>query len=374
MKGPNYDNDVIKHYVRRKGWIEPFVKIYRKVERDFSSKKRPERFKYLTFCAKNAIDVFLLEKEKILYRDPKTNRLVNVYFCEENDEDFIIIQSLIGSASQGFFGNFAKLLFGNYNSVETSDGNEEFVESEDVLKRKLIRLKESQKNLFETFPFDIINFDIYGNAFPESQDRYSEQCKMFSKLLELQRGGPDYEISKFLLYLTVFTPVDKKQINSKTSSEFKGILYNNLKYDFFKNKVKEKYRTDDINSLDFHIQYVLGFLKLVVIRESYKHGWNVKLIELYCYDRKFKHNDEPYKMSCYILEFIRDTRLDNTQQDFIGSIPTIVEADYQTELTNFLDKFPIHVPSESSIESDIHEDLKSTVKFREDYLKSIGLI
>lgn len=368
--GPDYDTDVVKHYVRRKGWLQPFISISKKAERDFKNNKRDQRFKYLTFCAKNAVDVFMLEKEGVLYRDPNSKRLVNVFFCEERDEDFVTIRNLIGSENQGFYGNFGKLIFEDYSTISLPSEDEEFPEFDDVTDRTLLRLKESQQNLFENFPFDIINFDIYGNTFPQSDNRYSEQCKIFKKILELQKRGANYKISKFLLYLTVYTPVSKDQVNTATIEEFRKILFSNLSYPFFKKGIKETYKTSSIDELDFHIKYTLGFLKLIILRESYGMGWNVKLIDLYSYDRVFAARSEPYKMSCYIIEFQRSKNLDNVD-DFRGSVPELVETDYTNQLKKFLSDLPIDVPDESKIEVEIKSDLKKVVEFRKAYEESL---
>lgn len=368
-KGPDYDKEVVKHYVRIKSWISPFKKTYNRAERLFRDNKRDQRFKYLTFCAKNAIDVFLLEKEGLLYRDPKTKRLVNVFFCEEIEEDFVKIEQLIGSESQGFKGKFEDLLFNDYSLEE--DDDEEFKEIEDAEDREKLRLKYAQEKLFASFPYDVINLDVYGNPFPKKGDRYSDQCKMFKKVLELQKGGGKTKISKFVMYLTVYTPITESQINTEAGNELKGSLYQNLKYQFFKDGLNEVYGTTDPNNLDFHIQYTLGFLKKIILPESYNCGWKTILTNLYCYDREFEKNDDSYKMSCYVLEFQRDVGLDKLGPDFHGSIPVSMEDSYKNEIESFIGRFPKDAPSETVIHKSVKDDLKATVEYRERFLRSI---
>jgi len=370
-KGPNYDTEVVKHYVRKSSWLQPFKAAYNRAERDYKNSKRTDRFKYLTFCAKNAIDVFLLEKEGLLYRDTETSRLVNVYFCEENDEDFIAIKQLIGSENQGFYGKFEKLLFEEFELDEPESDNEEFNEVDDEAVRQLIRLKESQDKLYASFPFDAINLDVYGHLFPKNGDRYSEQCKMFSKVLDLQKSEDGIPISKFVLYLTVFTPLEENEMNQEAYNELLGSLFENMKYDFFRNGIKDKYDVETPDKLDFHIKYTFGFLKKVILREAYKHGWVVKVSDLYCYDRSFKKSNDRYKMSCYVLEFEREQNLDNSPADFQGAIPSIVENKYKVEIERFINSFPKNAPSKDNISNTIREDLEGVVEFREKFLQSI---
>lgn len=235
MSSPDYDTDSVKHLIRRKSWLTPIEKIQRKAERDFSKDRRNERFKYFTFCAKNALDVFMLEKEGLLYRDPETKRLVNVFFCEENDEDFVVIEKLIGSSEtvQGFYGNFNDLISRDFSEVESiniEEGESLFDEDEEEETRRLRRLKQSQEDLLNSFPFDVINFDIYGNFFPEGDNRYSEQIKVLSKLFELQKNNKGYQINEFLLILTIYTPVQDGQINQDVITLFHQYLHSNFAY------------------------------------------------------------------------------------------------------------------------------------------------
>ena len=100
----DWANDVVKHYVRREAWL-PAALAQAEATRDVG--REP---KYLTFCAAEAIDVFLFLRDGILVRDPGTNRVLNTYFCERNPEDFTEITQLVGSIEQGFLGDFADMV------------------------------------------------------------------------------------------------------------------------------------------------------------------------------------------------------------------------------------------------------------------------
>jgi hypothetical protein len=364
----DYDKDIIKHYVRKNGLVIPFKKIMNHAERHYGGKERAERFKYLTFCAKNAIDVFLFEKEKLLYRDGVSKRLVNVYFCEENLEDFTTIQKLIGSAKQGFYGNFNELMLSKFPNKKNKG---EFDEEESPAERNKLRVKEIQISLYQSFPFDAINLDIYGNYFPENDSRYSEQCKILSKILELQKNKiEDYSIDKFILFLTVYTPIKEKQINKEVHKIFLHDLNANFSYNSFKSNFENKYKSSNINNLLYHLFFSLSFFKLVLLKESYRNGWEVNLLDLYCYDRKFSKSSEQYKMSNYVLEFNRNERLD-VIKDFGSLVPLVIENNYLNELEKFINNFPKDVPQEEEISIDIKKDLENVVNFRNEFLRSI---
>ena len=80
MSRIDYSSDILKHYVRRNGWL-PACKEQSHTIRN-RSPKIPLR--YFTFCAAQAIDVFMLEHEGILKRSTQTGRLEGIYFCEKN--------------------------------------------------------------------------------------------------------------------------------------------------------------------------------------------------------------------------------------------------------------------------------------------------
>lgn len=374
MSTPDYDTDSVKHLIRRKSWLTPIEKIQRKAERDFSKDRRNERFKYFTFCAKNALDVFMLEKEGLLYRDPETKRLVNVFFCEEKDEDFVIIEKLIGSSEtvQGFYGNFTDLISKDFDDVESiniEEGDSLFDEDEDEETRRLRRLKTSQEDLYNSFPFDVINFDVYGNFFPEGDNRYSEQIKVLSKLFDLQKNNKGYLINEFLLILTIYTPVQDGQINQDVITLFHQYLHSNFAHQQIKDSFVESYKVESPENLNYHVKFTLGFLKSFLLREAYSKGWETELVNLYCYDRSFK-NGEPYKMSSFVVKFSRNNNLDEIY-DFKGAIPEVIEEKYINEVLKFISQFPQDIDA-NKISKQIIEDLKSVVEFREEYLRSIN--
>ena len=103
-KAVDWDTDAVKHFVRKNGWLPGAIAQFQNCQ----AAGRP--LKYLTFCAAQAIDVFMLLKSGILQRDPETDCVLNTYFCEEKAEEFTLITELIGSDEQGFLGDFQEMI------------------------------------------------------------------------------------------------------------------------------------------------------------------------------------------------------------------------------------------------------------------------
>src|SRR4051794_5685069 len=106
MKRFDYETDVVKHFVRHEGWLAAVKERKKLVKAAIDAGKRKRGLSYFTFCASSAIDVFMLERVNILRRDPKTQRLKGVYFCEDTPTEFLKIANLIGSSDSGFMEKF----------------------------------------------------------------------------------------------------------------------------------------------------------------------------------------------------------------------------------------------------------------------------
>src|SRR2546423_4463299 len=160
----DYSTDIFKHYVRSEGWLPACRQQARAIRN--RSKKFPLR--YFTFCAADAIDVFMLERAGILRRSEETGRLEGVFFCERNEEDFGRIADLIGSPAQGFQGEFERIVL--FEDDADTQGRELYGDDvaeaySDEVRRKL-RCKDAHRRLRNEFPFDIINLDLFGIMFP----------------------------------------------------------------------------------------------------------------------------------------------------------------------------------------------------------------
>lgn len=369
-KNLNYNRDIVKHYVRYHGWRNSFRAIKNYVEREIRRNKRVERCKYLTFCAAQAIDVFMLESEGYIFRDPTTNRLTNVFFCENDEESFSLITKMIGNEVQGFFGDFEEIVLQDLDELVVNP-SDPFDEPSSEKEREKIRLKEVKKSLLKSFPFDVINLDLYGNFFPGNQGRYSDACKTYNEVLELQKIENGHSCNRFLMFLTVYTPVLPNQINRESMNHLILTLNQNMGYERFRNGFMSRFNHISPNEIDFYLQFVIGFAKQVIFKESYRIGWQPTLKEVYCYDRMNEGKEEPYKMSTFVVEYRRNTALGIS--DFVGAIPNAVEEDYLNQLEDLVLNQPHIVPNVDQIDSVIMENLAQIVEFRNEFLKKIDV-
>src|ERR1044072_1759168 len=115
----NYRTDSQKHFVRKNGWLPATLKQLESIKK--RNKKIPPR--YFTFCAAEAIDVFMLEHHGILKRSGETGRLEGVFFCEKEEDDFRRIAELIGTPQQGFLGDFSRIVL----FEETAETERKFI-------------------------------------------------------------------------------------------------------------------------------------------------------------------------------------------------------------------------------------------------------
>ena len=168
----DWDANIPKHFVRYKGWLPACMEIKNQVG--------STPIKYFTLCAKQAIDIFMLEKEKIIRRDDK-NKLPNVIICEKIPSDAAEIYSLVRPPLKEaiIIGDLTKIM----NSPELDTSNIENIKSRK--QREENRNRKSYERLKGYFPFDIINLDPYGNFLAPPPDQ-NPLCGVLDKFLEIQ--------------------------------------------------------------------------------------------------------------------------------------------------------------------------------------------
>ena len=254
----NYETDPLKHYVRKYGWLA----AARKQKEAIKNRSKQNPLRYFTFCAAEAIDVFMLELDGILERSEDTERLEGVYFCEENTDKFGIIADLIGSPEQGFQGEFEKIVL--FEEDDDTKGktfeDDEFYPAEI---RKKLRYKDAHQRLREAFPFDIINLDVCGVLFPPRKGILTPLLRSITRILEWQTktesSSKDRECNHFTLFLTAH--VNQDRTNQIAIQSLMDIVSKNISIipDFQKSFVK-RYKHDQVQKLNMRIS--LNFFPL----------------------------------------------------------------------------------------------------------------
>ena len=157
----NFEEDILKHFVRTHGWLAAAKNQKQAIKN--RSKRIPLR--YFTFCAAEAIDVCMLEREGILVRSEKDDHLQGVYFCEKDSQDYARISNFIGLQAQGFLGEFETIVLfeDDKDTLGKKNGDGNYYPSKI---RKKLNFKDAHHRLRDAFPFDIINLDVFGVMFP----------------------------------------------------------------------------------------------------------------------------------------------------------------------------------------------------------------
>jgi hypothetical protein len=199
-----FEDCLLKHYIRKEVWL-PFCRDrLRKIRA--SAPKNPRRLRYFTFCAVGALDVLLLDREKVI-RKSNTSEFDTVFFFDKSEEAIIETRKRIRGAN-GFPGDFAEIV------LMAADGDEqlELHILPDDRDTKAVRQKQFKKaqlgRFIESFPFDVVNLDVEQYLFRPKEDLPGVLTNAMRKLLEWQRregigsNGKPFTLDGFSMMFT----------------------------------------------------------------------------------------------------------------------------------------------------------------------------
>jgi len=291
MRITNYDEYPIKHCTRYYGWL-PQSKAFKKQIK----KKSP---KYFTLCAQEALDVFMLELEKILLRD-KNKRLPNVFICERIQQIAINIYQLVRPPLK------EAIIIGPLERILTFEDNEhtrnrlpnEYDRNRHI--REMLRIKGLSQRLKSYFPFDIINFDTNGNLLNRDGESNRLLYQSFEKIFELQQS-----IDTFLLFVT--TPIT--HIHPEFQSQFKSDFeFNVSTYPKINDTLLSSVSTTSYDGIiDENKRIAIGFTKSVVMSVARRKGWNCEHQGIYIY----KRSGGVTMLNCVVKLYKSQTDTDN---------------------------------------------------------------
>ncbi len=158
--------DVKKHYVRITGWL-PVFKQY---------KTESHHIRYLTLCAKLAIDIRYFRIKGLLFFDEQQKSYPFVTFIERDSQDYAFIAESLGRTRLPLKGDLEQIL------LHPEAYPKEF------------------KDLTETFPHDIINLDFTGEVVRPEDPPYNETIRAIEKIIELQHQSSSSQWHMFLTF------------------------------------------------------------------------------------------------------------------------------------------------------------------------------
>lgn len=151
-----FEDCLLKHYIRKEVWLPFCRQRLRKIRA--SASKNPRRLRYFTFCAVGALDVLLLDREKVIRRS-SNDEFDTVFFFDKDRESVVETQKRIPGAN-GFPGDFARVV--TQAEVEDEDLQLQILANErDTREVRQKQLQRAQLGDFITsFPFDVVNLDV----------------------------------------------------------------------------------------------------------------------------------------------------------------------------------------------------------------------
>ncbi len=315
-----------KQFARLYGWLP--------ASKDFKKKYKIKKIKYLTLCDVTALDIFMLESEGILIRD-KDKFLQDVIICEKNESSIpAIFEAVKPPLKEAIIeGKIEKLLlFEDDNDTKDVDIYTD-VKSKKI--REKLRLKENAIQLKEHFPFDIINFDPFGNIYR----RQSELFRGFQKIFEFQRSK-----QQFLLFLT--SSVEIGDCALLFEEDFRK---NIVDYEEIRILVESDSNLRNYNTLHDTVKASIGISKTIINKLAIQYKWQSFHHGIYVYQNAHGR----FQISS-VVEFTQNSSL---EEDW-----------YLKDVVNILKNMPKTITFE---EAENNQLIKDSLEFIEDYRSKI---
>jgi len=210
--GFKFEDDLLKHYVRVKGWLPLCLERKRRLQARNTKYRR--QLRYFTFCAVNAVDVLMLDLAGVIARSP-TGRFDTVYFFDRSAELVAQTQQRI-PGSIGFAGNFVETVL---TPIVGSDPLAAPTRQRDTAAVRRRQVLEATRRDFEaSFPFDVLNLDLQDMTFKAKDRVPGDVINSLRKMCEWQRqplrsasGSPELLDGFTLLFTTRVGPAELRE-------------------------------------------------------------------------------------------------------------------------------------------------------------------
>lgn len=362
----NYERDPLKHFVRKEGWLTA-AKQQKHVIRN-RSKRIPLR--YFTFCAAEAIDVFMLEREGIINRSAKTGRLEGVYFCEKDLQSFGIIADLIGSPENGFQGEFEKIVLFKDDDETMDKTIEDEQEDQDPYTpemRAKLRYKDKHHRLREAFPFDIINLDVCGVMFPPKRNIMAPLLESIIQILDWQTKSKfpisEQECKRFTLFLT--SHIDPSDTNKEAIEQLENRVIENINMNGdFRSAFVRRYGHDQVKKFvneNFPEFFCVAVPKFIIHEALFRFGWKVTCGPTYLYNRDYRREENKQ------YQIMHSVSVYERIPGFGNSLDTPHTNQYTQSVTQLISdqiKWVDKTIGDPVIARELEEDLNQIIKLR----------
>ncbi len=364
MADIDFKTDRLKHYIRSNAWLPACVSQRESV----LNRIKAVPLRHFTFCAAEALEVFMLEKEGILARDEDSGRLEGVYYCEEDPVSFKRIAGYIGSPEQGFLGDFVEIvLFKDDAQTEGRSLLDNPDEKLDEILRHKLQTKDANDRFNKAFPFDIINLDVFGVMFPTKKDVIAPLLESILKIIELQSSAQfstGAQCEQFTLFLT--THIDSARLNPDALNQLETRMAENISSNKeFEQVFVNRYgqvSVHDLRSSNFAEFFCYALPKYIIQVALFNYGWEVEYKPIYLYNRADKYKPgQQYQMMHSVAVFRRikgfTKRMDRPSSAHYGKIAVEI-------LKQDIEWINERV-EEAALINTLDNDLRSIVEFRD---------
>jgi hypothetical protein len=200
----SFEDCLLKHYIRKEVWL-PFCRERLHAIRKASPKNR-RRLRYFTFCAVGALDVLLLDREKVIRRS-NNKEFDTVFFFDKDRESVVETLKRIPGAN-GFPGDFAEIVL----QATLADENLDLQIPTNERDTREVRQKQMERaqlgDFIGSFPFDVVNLDVEQYLYRPRERLPGVLTNAIRKILAWQRReGLDsqkrrFSIDEFVLMFT----------------------------------------------------------------------------------------------------------------------------------------------------------------------------
>lgn len=371
----DYSKCPYKHHVRVDGWLTPCLEQYKLVEKLKKKGARSRPLQYFTFCAADAIDVYLLRKEGVIHPD-KNGTLHDVYFCEKDPESFEKIVSQFRTDTGGFLGELSDIILIDDPGTQTTLGDdlEEFGRVPNRAVREKQNLLEKQRRLKGVFPLDVINLDLCGHIFPPVEARSKKFERIISTIFDWQNScfNEEAPIDSFVLLLT--RHVELEHVDSEILGKLTKLSESNVKAtDGYAEAFEKKFGTTDPAKVvdDRFADFFSVTLPKMIFNLASRYGWTGHYQKIYTYERNWKKSGALYYMMSFVIRFVRKTESPDPLQH-IAEDPV-----YRDEVVKVLEEFPLNVTSlfhdDRRRRKEAETALAELVEFKKKVLDGLGL-
>lgn len=255
--------DIKKHYVRMHGWLPVFTRY---------SELRRTKVKYLTLCAKRAIDVRYFRQKDVLVHDDGDKKYPTVAFIEKESQDFATIAETLGTTLLGI-----------------KRGLEEVILSPTTF-------PDDHKALLATFPYDVVNLDFTGDVVPQRDHPYSSTLRAIERIITLQHEKGSREWHLFLTFRAC-----RATSNEDANSQISAKVQDNLADPGLKAAYGSRPAPPQMLNSNYTEFLRIGIPKYLAWRAS-DSGYSFNLDGSYYYRREPPSGD-PYDIIKFVIGF-----------------------------------------------------------------------